>query len=132
MFTQVDRTLERSQGGLGIGLTLVKRLVELHDGTVEAFSEGPGRGSEFVVRLPVLAGPPQVTRPAEPANKAQTGAPRRVLVVDDNPDSADIAGDAPGDRRQRDAHGARRPRGCEDGGSVPSRGHAPRHRPAEA
>ena len=50
MFTQVDRSLERSQGGLGIGLTLVKRLVEMHGGTVEARSEGHGRGSEFSVR----------------------------------------------------------------------------------
>ena len=53
MFTQVDRSLERSQGGLGIGLTLVRRLVEMHGGTVEAHSDGPGKGSEFVVRLPV-------------------------------------------------------------------------------
>ncbi|HEV8199616.1 MAG TPA: CHASE3 domain-containing protein [Candidatus Polarisedimenticolia bacterium] len=56
MFTQLDQSLERSQGGLGIGLTLVKRLVELHDGSVEAHSEGRGRGSEFVVRLPVIPG----------------------------------------------------------------------------
>ena len=54
MFTQVDATLERAQGGLGIGLTLVKRLVEMHGGTVTAHSEGRGRGSEFVVRLPIL------------------------------------------------------------------------------
>ena len=54
MFTQVDRSLERTQGGLGVGLTLVKRLVDLHGGSVLAQSEGPGRGSEFVVRLPVL------------------------------------------------------------------------------
>ena len=54
MFTQVDRSLERSQGGLGIGLTLVKRLVEMHGGSVEARSDGPGKGSEFVVRLPVV------------------------------------------------------------------------------
>ena len=53
LFTQVDRHVDRAQGGLGIGLTLVKRLVEMHDGTVEAHSEGPGRGSEFVVRLPL-------------------------------------------------------------------------------
>jgi PAS domain S-box-containing protein len=53
MFTQVDRTLERAQGGLGIGLTLVRQLVHMHGGTVQAFSEGPGQGSEFVVRLPV-------------------------------------------------------------------------------
>ena len=57
MFVQVDRSLERSRGGLGIGLTLVKRLVELHGGTVEAHSEGPGHGSEFVVRLPLVAMP---------------------------------------------------------------------------
>ena len=55
MFTQVDTSLERSRDGLGIGLTLVKTLVEMHGGTVEAHSEGPGRGSEFVVRLPMAA-----------------------------------------------------------------------------
>src|SRR5262249_51020273 len=54
LFTQADRSLDRSQGGLGIGLTLVRRLVEMHRGTVEAHSEGLGRGSEFVVRLPLL------------------------------------------------------------------------------
>ena len=52
MFTQVERSLERSQGGLGIGLTLVKRIVELHGGTIMAHSDGPGHGSEFIVRLP--------------------------------------------------------------------------------
>ena len=55
MFTQVDRSLERSQGGLGIGLTLVRRLVEMHDGSIEARSNGPDQGSEFVVRLPLLS-----------------------------------------------------------------------------
>lgn len=54
LFTQVDRSLERSGGGLGIGLSLVKRLVGMHGGTVTAHSEGPGRGSTFVVRLPAL------------------------------------------------------------------------------
>ena len=54
LFTQVDRSLDRSQGGLGIGLTLVRQLVEMHAGRVEAHSDGPGRGSEFVVRLPLL------------------------------------------------------------------------------
>jgi CheY-like chemotaxis protein len=88
MFTQVDRSLERTQGGLGIGLTLVKRLVEMHEGTVEAFSDGPGRGSELVVRLPVLA-PPRADRPAAPTRPERAApAARRVLVVDDNPDSA--------------------------------------------
>jgi signal transduction histidine kinase len=86
MFTQVDRSLERAQGGLGIGLTLVKRLVELHGGTVQAFSEGPGRGSEFVVRLPVLLGQAMDER-AVPAARREPAGARRVLIVDDNPDS---------------------------------------------
>ena len=55
LFTQVDHSSPRSQGGLGIGLNLVRSLVHLHDGTVAAFSDGPGRGSEFVVRLPAAA-----------------------------------------------------------------------------
>src|SRR6185503_11899633 len=87
MFTQVDRSLERAQGGLGIGLTLVHRLVALHGGSVEAHSAGPGQGSEFVVRLP-LASPPAAS--AEPAaDEARPLRSRRVLVVDDNRDSAD-------------------------------------------
>ena len=57
MFTQVDRSLEQSQGGLGIGLSLVRRLVDLHDGTIEARSNGPDQGSEFVVRLPQIQAP---------------------------------------------------------------------------
>jgi CheY-like chemotaxis protein len=90
MFVQVDRSLERASGGLGIGLTLVQRIVELHGGTVEARSDGPGRGSEFTVRLP-RAGPNAAARGGQPA--VGEGAPsrraRRVLVVDDNRDSAD-------------------------------------------
>jgi len=89
VFTQVDRSLERSEGGLGIGLTLVERLVEMHGGTVEARSEGPGKGSEFVVRLPLAAlygkEPAPLTVPEAPPAPAR----RRVLVVDDNRDSAD-------------------------------------------
>jgi signal transduction histidine kinase len=57
-FTQVDRTLDRAEGGLGIGLTLVRRLIEMHGGTVQAFSKGPGQGSEFVIRLPLFAETP--------------------------------------------------------------------------
>jgi K+-sensing histidine kinase KdpD len=57
-FTQAGRTLDRSEGGLGIGLTLARRLVELHGGSITAPSEGPGRGSEFVVRLPLVPPPP--------------------------------------------------------------------------
>jgi signal transduction histidine kinase len=87
MFTQVDRSLERSQGGLGIGLSLVKGLVEMHGGSVEAHSAGHGMGSEFVVRLPVvlsLAGPVR----GEAGEEAAASARRRILVVDDNRDAA--------------------------------------------
>ena len=87
LFTQVGKHLERSQGGLGIGLALVKRLVEMHGGTVTADSPGAGRGSTFTVRLPLAAaaGPPVESPP--PAAARPPG--RRVLVVDDNADAAD-------------------------------------------
>jgi signal transduction histidine kinase/DNA-binding response OmpR family regulator len=86
-FTQVDRTLARSHGGLGIGLTLVRKLVEMQNGTVSARSEGRNRGSEFTVRLPVAdAGAVPVRK--QPAD-APSPAGLRVLVVDDNRDVAD-------------------------------------------
>jgi PAS domain S-box-containing protein len=87
MFTQVDRSREMSQGGLGIGLSLVKRLVEMHGGSVEARSEGPGQGAEFVVRLPALVAlaPPTTAPIQEPA---ATHKVRRILIVDDNRDAA--------------------------------------------
>jgi CheY-like chemotaxis protein len=92
LFTQAERTPDRSEGGLGIGLTLVKRLVEMHGGTVEAHSEGLGSGAEFIVRLPTLA-----SRPAEEpkmAGRVPVVAPPdarslRILIVDDNVDAAD-------------------------------------------
>jgi CheY-like chemotaxis protein len=91
MFVQVDTTLERSVTGLGIGLTLVKNLVELHGGTVDVQSPGIGQGSEFVVRLPVLtepsAAPPPLPEPA--AEPPAVALAQRVLIVDDNRDSAD-------------------------------------------
>ena len=89
MFSQVDRSLERSQGGLGIGLTLVKRLVEMHGGRIEARSEGLGKGAEFVVRLPVVVG---ASEPQAPAERDEPPAPKsslRILIVDDNRDGAD-------------------------------------------
>jgi two-component system, chemotaxis family, CheB/CheR fusion protein len=85
MFTQIDRSLERSQGGLGIGLSLVKRLVEMHGGLVEACSEGPGRGSEFVVRLPILI---EKSKPKTPTAEQTPTTSQRVLIVDDNRDAA--------------------------------------------
>ncbi len=87
MFSQVDQTLERSQGGLGIGLTLVRRLVEMHGGSVEAASPGEGQGSEFTVRLPVLAEKPAPVPPPHTAEPRPI-AGRRILVVDDNADAA--------------------------------------------
>jgi signal transduction histidine kinase/DNA-binding response OmpR family regulator len=89
LFTQVDRSLDRSQGGLGIGLTLARRLVEMHGGTLEALSEGTGRGSEFVVRLSTLVEAPKQETPKS-ADVARTGGDQlRILVVDDNVDAAD-------------------------------------------
>jgi PAS domain S-box-containing protein len=89
MFAQADTSLERSREGLGLGLTLVKNLVEMHAGTVEARSAGVGQGTEFVVRLPLLSGPLSLL-PREPSGPRRAAmAPRRILVVDDNRDSAD-------------------------------------------
>lgn len=88
MFAQVDRALERAQGGLGIGLTLVKRLVEMHGGRIEAQSDGPGQGSEFIVRLPV-ATKRAAPRPAAGQEPPAPTSALRILIVDDNRDSAD-------------------------------------------
>jgi signal transduction histidine kinase len=85
MFTQVDMVRERSQGGLGIGLTLVRRLVEMHGGSVEAQSAGAGQGSQFVVRLPIVV---EHQPAAAPAVAPLPIAKRRILVVDDNRDAA--------------------------------------------
>jgi two-component system CheB/CheR fusion protein len=87
LFVQVDSSLEKSHGGLGIGLTIVKRLVEMHGGDVSAFSQGPGTGSRFRVRLPAMSARP----PAAPGQRAEDGGSRgglRIMVVDDNHDSA--------------------------------------------
>jgi PAS domain S-box-containing protein len=87
IFSQVDPGLDRAQGGLGIGLALVQGLVEMHGGTVEARSAGVGKGSEFVVRLPVTAGGQRAEdAPGDGARATSTG--RRVLVVDDSRDGA--------------------------------------------
>jgi two-component system CheB/CheR fusion protein len=84
LFVQSTRSLDREHGGLGIGLTLVRRLVQLHGGSVEASSEGLTQGSEFTVRLPILAA--RAAAPAPPAPAARE-TPRRILIVDDNEDS---------------------------------------------
>jgi PAS domain S-box-containing protein len=94
LFFQAKRSVERSQGGLGIGLALVKNIVELHGGKVEARSDGPGRGSEFVVLLPAVSvatwATPAAPQPAAVA--AQPAARKRIMVVDDNADAAETLG----------------------------------------
>ena len=91
LFVQVDHAAARSQGGLGIGLTLVKNLVEMHGGAVEARSAGLGKGSEFTVRLPLSTGTAQTATGSEPGLDAPLVSPsgHRLLVVDDNQDAAD-------------------------------------------
>jgi len=91
MFSQLEPALDRAKGGLGIGLALVRGIVELHGGAIHAHSAGPGLGSEFIVRLPLVAG---AACPAagEPDTVAGTGAgpaPVRIMVVDDNQDAAE-------------------------------------------
>jgi CheY-like chemotaxis protein len=89
LFAQADKSLDRSRGGLGIGLTLVRRLVELHGGQVEARSAGPGEGSEFIVRLPILVGDSkEASAPEEEGAYKTNGSTKRVLIVDDNADAA--------------------------------------------
>jgi len=89
MFLQVDGSLEQSKGGLGIGLTLVSRLVEMHGGSIEARSNGLNEGSEFVVRLPLVIASPLATAPGSTDTVTRSRSRCRILVVDDNRDAAD-------------------------------------------
>jgi PAS domain S-box-containing protein len=91
MFSQATLVMERAQGGLGLGLALAKRLVEMHGGSIEAHSAGPGQGSDFIVRLPIAAVEPPVVEPArsDDAGERPPTARRSVLIVDDLKDSAD-------------------------------------------
>jgi len=94
LFFQAGKSVNRAQGGLGIGLALVKSLVELHGGSVQAKSDGLGSGSEFVIRLPIL---PSVERQVEPCgssdlSSAQAAKPKRILLVDDNEDGVELLG----------------------------------------
>jgi signal transduction histidine kinase len=87
LFSQAERPLDRSQGGLGVGLTVTKRLVELHGGTIEAISAGPGCGSEFIVRLPTNMEQPEPTSDHKPNVQVKPNKTLRILVVDDNQDA---------------------------------------------
>jgi PAS domain S-box-containing protein len=94
LFVQGQRELARTQGGLGLGLTLVRRLAEAHGGSVAVHSEGAGRGSEFEVRLPAHAGVREIEAPPDSVPTFNRGeATRRVLVVDDNSEAADLLGE---------------------------------------
>jgi len=95
VFFQQPQSIDRSKGGLGLGLAIVRSLTEMHGGRVSAFSEGPGRGSEFVVELPAQAAVETAgaARATGAATKAEGQSPRRVLVVDDNADAADTLAD---------------------------------------
>ncbi len=88
LFTQLDTGLDRSRGGLGLGLALARRLAELHDGTIEATSPGVGQGAEFIVRIPAYAHQHQAEQTLAAADQPATPA-RRILVVDDNQDAAE-------------------------------------------
>jgi len=89
MFVQLDALEQQVQTGLGVGLTLVQRLIQMHGGTVEARSEGQGKGSEFIVRLPALTRPTKDSSAAEAGAREHAQVRRRILVVDDNLDSAE-------------------------------------------
>jgi two-component system, chemotaxis family, CheB/CheR fusion protein len=91
LFAQVDHSLARSGGGLGLGLTVVRRVLDLHGGSIAAYSDGPGKGSEFVVRLPLAA---VISEPKSVPDRIETdmavrGRGRRIVIVDDNKDSAE-------------------------------------------
>jgi CheY-like chemotaxis protein len=90
LFAQADRSLDRAQGGLGVGLTLVERIGELHGGSVAANSEGVGHGTEFIIRLPSADGAATEARSVTEAKAETIGGCCRVLVVDDSIDSAEM------------------------------------------
>lgn len=90
LFVQGPSTLDRQQGGLGLGLTLVRRLIEMHGGSIEMNSEGIGRGSEVVIRLPLAAGEESTVPPEEAVTAPAVARLRRVLVVEDNADARNM------------------------------------------
>jgi len=90
LFVQEERGLDRSRGGLGIGLSIARGLVELHGGTIDAKSDGEGKGSEFVIRLPLAGEAGAAAQDQDPAHATASGSGKRILVVDDNRDGAEL------------------------------------------
>ena len=134
MFTQIEWPGQRKQEGLGIGLALVKRLVEMHDGDIEARSAGAGCGSELVVRLPIAEDDRPIADGAAPAvhDAARGPRPERILVVDDNVDAAETLSRAAAAFRPRGAGGARRAGGAGGRARDEPRRRVARHRPPRA
>ena len=130
-FLQGDRSLDRFHGGLGIGLTVVKHLVEMHGGRVEARSEGLGEGSEFRVYLPRVEAAPALS-PGAPGGAARLSVRRRVLIVDDNRDAAESLRELLRLQRTRSRGGARRVERAEQAGRLPRRRRAAGHRACRA
>ncbi len=131
MFTQANRSLDASQSGLGIGLTLVRQLVQLHGGSIEARSAGEGQGSEFIVRLPILSEFAEAMAPPQTAGRGPSPS-RRILVVDDNSDSAASLALLLNISGHETYTSARRGRSARSGRTAPARRGAAGHRLAEA
>ncbi len=129
MFTQVNRTLDRAQGGLGIGLSLVRRLTELHGGEVSARSEGLGRGSAFTVKLPLVVAPQSSPASAGPLDSPSQHPRLRILAIDDIADVADVLKMLL-DLEGFDSGGIQRQIGTGDRQAVLARCYLLRHRPS--
>ena len=130
MFMQVDRSLERERAGLGVGLSLARRLVELHGGSVDIRSPGLGQGSDFTVRLPRIDAPARVEAAPGPPERAAVPGGLRILVADDNVDLATSMSDLLRTLRPFGARRARRPGRARCSARRPARRRAVRHRHA--
>ena len=130
LFAQAQTALGRSEGGLGIGLSLVRGVVMLHGGTIEARSDGPGTGSEFIVRLPIGTPVEEVPDHEATSDHLAPGAGLKILVVDDNRDAADVVRSAPGTLWPSRSDCLYRPARARAGRDLPSSRSLARYRPS--